>query len=131
MRPHWLDRGLLVSPFFYTLCTTEAQFHRELRMLKLPPRKWPEFQATGQSHATAHFFRKFDDKLISIVTLRPDAMENLAGPTIAALLVHEAVHIWQAIKSQIGEKNPGDETEAYAIQTISQRLMEEYVRQIT
>lgn len=49
---------------------------------------------------------------------------------VAGLLVHEAVHIWQEYLIHIGEKYPGVETEAYAIQRISMGLMSEYSRQV-
>jgi hypothetical protein len=45
---------------------------------------------------------------------------------VYALLVHEAVHIWQDVKHRIGEDNPSSEFEAYAIQNISQELMLAY-----
>lgn len=46
---------------------------------------------------------------------------------VASLLVHEAVHIKQAILSCFGERNVGDETEAYMVQRIAQDLMYMYV----
>ncbi len=49
-------------------------------------------------------------------------------PQIYAMLVHEAVHIWQGARVILGENHPGTETEAYAIQAYAQRLMEEYAR---
>lgn len=46
---------------------------------------------------------------------------------IAALLVHEAVHIKQAILEAYGEDNVGDETEAYMVQRISMDLFRMYI----
>ena len=46
-----------------------------------------------------------------------------------ATLVHEAIHVWQKWSRSIGAEGdyePGDEFEAYAIQSISQRLMEAF-----
>jgi hypothetical protein len=56
--------------------------------------------------------------------------ESVTAVQIAALLVHEAVHIWQQYCADIGEKEPASEQEAYAIQSISQTLMEEYARRL-
>lgn len=48
---------------------------------------------------------------------------------VITLLVHEAVHVWQATKAVLGEDEPSVEFEAYAIQNISHRLIDEYDRQ--
>ena len=48
---------------------------------------------------------------------------------VYALLVHEAVHMWQEARARIGEIAPSQEFEAYAIQALSQRLFEEYAPQ--
>lgn len=62
---------------------------------------------------------------VAIVTLNND--EGKDPIQVAALLVHEAVHIKQAILRYVGEDNVGDETEAYLIQRISQDLMQMYI----
>lgn len=49
---------------------------------------------------------------------------------IAALLVHEAVHIAQRYWEYIGEEHPSNEHMAYVIQYISGELFEEYKRKI-
>lgn len=46
-----------------------------------------------------------------------------------ALIVHEAVHIWQHIKKLSGERNPSKEFEAYGIQGLCVQLFAEYNRQ--
>lgn len=45
---------------------------------------------------------------------------------LTALIVHEAVHIWQRAKDDMGEDRHGDEVEAYAIQAIVQELLENF-----
>ena len=50
---------------------------------------------------------------------------------IHGLLLHEAVHIWQAHTRAIGSLNDhGDEEEAYAIQAIAQELMYSFREQV-
>jgi hypothetical protein len=54
--------------------------------------------------------------------------DGLDGIDIAAILCHEAVHVWQAYAEFIGERRPADEQAAYAIQSIAKFLMREFVR---
>ena len=49
-------------------------------------------------------------------------VEDRPLPQIHGLLLHEAVHIWQRIKTLMGEKEPSIEFEAYSIQRIAQDL---------
>ena len=49
---------------------------------------------------------------------------------VAGLLIHEAVHVWQGYARDLGEDNPGDEQEAYAIQSIAQELLAEFARRM-
>ncbi len=49
--------------------------------------------------------------------------------SVVGILVHEAVHIWQKFSQRIGEHEPSGEFEAYAIQSISQRLISAYSEQ--
>lgn len=56
-------------------------------------------------------------------------VSGLKRTEIFTLLVHEAVHVWQATKTFLGEDQPSPEFEAYAIQNISHRLIDEFDRQ--
>lgn len=62
---------------------------------------------------------------IALVTLNNELDKDPIQ--VASLLVHEAVHIKQAILEYFGEQNVGHETEAYMVQRISQDLMNMYV----
>jgi hypothetical protein len=120
----WLDRALVVLPQFYGLCLNEKDFRRELKSLKVPRADWPPFLCSEHAHATLHTFTKGDGGLCAIVTLADTSGRSIAQ--VHAMLVHEAVHLWQEARSIIGEKSPSSEFEAYAVQSISQRLMEAY-----
>jgi len=126
--PHitWCDRSLFEAPLYYGFAANERSFHKELRRMGVRRKDWPPYLNDGAG-ATAHFFEK-GDKCSVIVCLK--ASKKYTGIQIAALLVHEAVHIWQHIRNAIGEKNPGSESEAYAIQRISQSLMYAYAESL-
>ena len=119
-RAAWCDRVMLEAQYI-GLCVNERQFHRELLKLKIKPREWPKF-TNNNAHATTHFFENHKEHgriaVVCITTSRSKTTEQ-----IYALLVHEAVHIWQSERDFIGEDKPGHETEAYAIQNIAQALM--------
>lgn len=72
-----------------------------------------------------HTFER-DGEAVCIVCL--SGTEGRSGVEIAGMLIHEAVHIWQQYCEDIGERHPGDEQEAYAIQAIAQELLAEYAR---
>lgn len=120
----WLDRALLISPFYYGLCLSEKDFQKELKGLKIPRSEWPSFLGSPHANATLHTFEKGDGILCAIITL--GSMKGRSLAQVHAMLVHEAVHLWQAIRENIGEHRPSAEFEAYSVQTISQRLIESY-----
>lgn len=64
----------------------------------------------------------YEEQGIAIVCLKEEASPEES----ISLLIHEAVHLWQAHCRWIGEDKPGDETEAYAIQKIASELIREY-----
>lgn len=118
----WCNRDLVVSPFHFGLCLSEKKFRKELKALgadeDLP------FVRNWHSAASAHTFTR-PDSISVIVCMRP-APPGVERIQVYSLLVHEAVHIWQEIKENLGEANPSREFEAYSIQSIAQRLMYAY-----
>ncbi len=119
----WLDRSLVTSPVHYGLCKTEKAFKKELKRLGIRKKDRPDFLKSSYADATVHFFES-EGKECAIVCLG-----DTKGHTpneIVGLLIHEAVHIWQEIKANIGEQHPSSEFEAYSIQTIAQNLIEAY-----
>lgn len=121
----WLDRDLTYSPYSYGLCLTEADFEKELKRLKIPVRDWPEFVNSVHANACIHYFEKCDGLGRSaIICLRPTRTHTTEE--IYALLVHEAMHLWQAIIDTIGEHRPSTEFEAYSVQAICLNLFVAY-----
>jgi hypothetical protein len=120
----WIDWNLIPVPMYVGLCTNEAQFHRELRRMKVPQNHWPDFVSKG-AKARVHRLDKVDDatQACSIVCISDD----IECPVqIIGLLIHEAVHVWQNICEAIFEDNPSGEFEAYGIQSIALGLIEAY-----
>lgn len=115
----WLNRDLIVGPYL-VLCTTEAQYHRVLRHCKVPRDNWDNWVQAG-CDATTHELTNGNGGHICVVCIADCSKKE--GPQIAAMLVHEAVHVWQYHCRRIGEHSPSTEFEAYSIQAISQRLM--------
>jgi hypothetical protein len=120
----WCDRTLAETPYDFCLCTTDKQYQREMDRLKLPKKDRTPFLMAG-SNATLHTWDNTSGG-------RPLAMVCIGdrkGKTLMqtyAVLVHEAVHLWQFTKERMGEDKPSPEFEAYAVQAISQRLFYAY-----
>ena len=123
----WLSRSLIVGPYF-ALCTSEAEFKATMKHMKVLDGAYPKWLTTPQSDATTHFFDTNGGQLAAVVCIRvPDSVTSIQ---VAALLVHEAVHIWQRYCSWIGEDSPSDEFEAYSIQHIAQEFMTAYAEKL-
>src|SRR3990167_10259786 len=105
-----LNRTLFIVPGYIFLCRTEKEFSLLKKQLNIQ-NDLPFLGA--QAKATTHAFERGSDNIYIV------CLGNTKGRTktqIFSLLVHEAVHIWQWIKIQIGEREPSAEFEAYAIQ---------------
>src|SRR5512134_939745 len=96
----WCDRAIFVSPVYFGLCTTEAQFREVLLKMSVPQLNWPKFITSDHYDATVHYFER-QEMVAAVVCIRIDKARN--GIKVAALLVHEAVHIWQEIRQHVGE----------------------------
>ena len=114
---NWCNTALLYSPVEYGLCKSEEDYHKTLKKLGMPISEWSDF--VTKDAATNLFMVK--GKRHAIVCI--GSTKGYTKEQINSLLVHEAVHVWQDICEQIGERFPSDEFEAYGIQMISQNLM--------
>jgi len=130
----WLDRRLYVGPYL-ALAMSQDEFDKCCKHIQV--------DITGiafcnpDAYATTHEFGNADGQPVFIVGLHPAARKR-DGVEVAALLVHEAVHIWQHVRAEIvhtiDSKNLcslGAEFEAYAIQNIAQELMLAYSKRVT
>lgn len=119
----WVDRALVLCSYHIGLCKSEKEFNAELRRLKVPERNWPDWVMDGKD-ATVHYLEKRDGHEQCCLVCVDGVGESPL--CVVGLLIHEAVHIWQAHCDDVGESNPGSEMEAYSIQAIAQRLIEAY-----
>ena len=71
-------------------------------------------------NASSNFLTNEKDEMLIVVYIPRTDIDMLYQ---RALVVHEAVHIWQEIRTMMNEKEPSIEFEAYSIQKIAQDLM--------
>ena len=122
LKSRWLDRDTVRAPHT-TLCLSEASYLQAAREYGISSP--PAWLAPGHGACVHHWERPYERACV--VCLR---VEDGDDPiTVAGSLVHEAVHIFQALCESIGESEPSKEFQAYSIERISERLMREYVRQ--
>jgi hypothetical protein len=89
------------------------------------------FMKSQYGSATTTYFEREGKRPVVIVTIDgAKAIVDNDPIETAALLVHEAVHIWQFMLDVIGERVPSSEFQAYGIQAIAQELMLEFQRQM-
>jgi len=122
----WLDRRISAPGPHLCLCLSEAEYKKAMKHLKIEDS--PRWISNDHANATAHNI--FSSRgLVCVVCLGDCSGRNAIE--IAGLLIHEAVHAWQEWCDYYGEKNPGSEQEAYAVQSIAQELLAEYARRIS
>jgi hypothetical protein len=120
----WLDRRIAAAGPYLTLCLSEEEYDAAMRHLRC--KHYGPWISTPQASATTHHLSNPDGNLCAVVCLGDFAGRNPVE--VAGLLVHEAVHVWQEYCDWHGEKAPGREQEAYAVQAVAQELMAEFAR---
>jgi hypothetical protein len=110
----WLRRELLCGPYL-CLVRDEAEWKAAFKQLGRCDEHFPK--SSGQCVTLTNA----SGQLCAIVLIQNT--EDKTPIEIAGLIVHEAVHVVQGYLAHIGESEIGQETEAYAIQIVAQRLM--------
>lgn len=123
MKSQWLKRDLILGPHL-CLCLSEAEYRHALKHCRIPDDDVGPWIKSDSADATVHILNTERGELCGVVCLRE--RDGIDGVQIAAMLVHEAVHVWQYFRDRIGERTPSAEFEAYSIQAIAQRLMYAY-----
>jgi hypothetical protein len=121
----WCDRTLVKSPYYYGLCLSEKDFRATLKANGLTEMEYGESGLLDKGGATVSFYKPSGGQRLAIVCLGK-GHEMLSLAQVYGLLIHEGVHIWQAIREQQREAEPSSEYEAYSVQSIATRLMEQY-----
>jgi hypothetical protein len=121
---NWLPRYISPPAPYLCLCLSEDEYLIAFKHMDVKPRD--EWIRTPQADATTHFLRNRKGELCVVVCLA--GYERRTPIEVTGLLIHEAVHIWQEWCAFYGETHPGSEQEAYAVQQLTQTLMEEFVR---
>jgi hypothetical protein len=112
----------VLAPLSIGLCQSEKDFKRELKRLKIPLSECSPWIPNGHDGKMWEFNKvKGCHDRCCIVCIR--AKKKNSPGEIVGLIVHESIHVWQAIKELIGERYPSPEFEAYSIQSIAQRLI--------
>lgn len=118
----WLDRELIRNPFYMCLCKDEKSFHRAMRHLKIA-KPWAQWVTDGKD-ARVHWVESNQGKQCVIICVK--GWRKRTRIEIDGLLIHESVHIWQWIKSELNESEPSKEFEAYSVQHLAQTLIEAF-----
>jgi hypothetical protein len=113
----WVSKTLVRSPAYIGICTSERAFHAACRKFGIKPYEW----IADDADATMHTWSK-QGSTVCVVAVPPRGKRSRA--TYAALIVHEATHVWQHIRGVLGETKPSSEFEAYSLQNICQELFE-------
>ena len=109
----------------YSLCVKKKAFERFLDSISVPDDSKPPHFVTPGKNATTHFIETNTGLHVVICV---GQLNDSTDIEIIGLLAHECVHVWQEIKKWMGEEMPGDEVEAYSIQSIFVNMLHEYRR---
>lgn len=120
----WTDRTLLKNPYKIGICRSESRFKHELARLHVPRESWPEWLA-DDALACVHEFVKVDQGERCIIVCIGD-LRGVTPLRAMGVLVHESVHIWQRVLTYIEERNPGNEIEAYSIESLVMYLFKSW-----
>lgn len=107
----WLNLG--PWPYFVGFTTEVADYDREMRRLKCKESLPAVLEGAS---ATTHFFASSDGATAIIVM--PPHKRKRSREQYAALLAHEAMHVVQDMRTELGDL--GKEAEAYLMQQVVQ-----------
>lgn len=107
----WINRGW--QPAFIGFCPSKRAWKREMKRLGNEAEPYPK--ESGRCTTFKH-----EGALVILITVKDGTEANRCEQEIFGLLVHECTHAWQFVRRNMGETDPSDEFEAYAMQAIFQ-----------
>lgn len=109
----------------YCLAMDQAELNAALDAEKMICEGGPPAYNLGRaSGASVHSFERNDGGRFCVVAIAGADQHNIAE--IAAMAVHEAVHIYQYIMDDLGEQRASTELEAYIIQAVTVNILTEF-----
>jgi predicted metal-dependent peptidase len=126
MKHKWLDHTVLRGVNF-VLCTSEKDYLKVCKHLNVKDPLEYLARPDGMGAATHTLTNERTGEVNCVVCI--NIVKRRSVGVLAALLAHEATHVMQAVFKRIGERYPGDEIQAYAIENITRELIDDYQRQ--
>ena len=121
----WLNRSAVQSPYM-ALCLDKKAYKRATKGTGLLA-KWPKWLLSENDATTYSAFGDSKPPLC-IVCMEPNTHRPIEE--ICGLLAHEAVHVYETMKSQNnGMPWENEELAAVSIAHITQMLMRDWIRQ--
>jgi len=120
----WLPNALIRLQAHYCLCLSQEEFTKAVRFVEGENAHVGYWMKDPGAGATCNYSKDSNGEHVIYVCLRvtPEA----TPVQIAAMLCHEAVHIFQHQCEIMGEEKPSCEFTAWSIQFIAQCLMQQY-----
>lgn len=125
MKAKWLDRGLVIGPYLM-LCTNEKDYICAAKRLNVHT---PLGFLGPNAGASTHTFTKEGAGSMACIVTMP-IVKGRKISLVASILAHEATHVKQEFFRFIQEDKPSSEFEAYVMENIVHRLLNEYERQV-
>lgn len=123
--PHikYFDMG--PYPIYLGFTVNYAKFNLEMKRLGV---EGAPLWVNGGSDATTHFLTKDDTPVHNTAIICIKRRKGITEAQVTAMVVHEVVHVWEFINKCMRTSCPGGEHQAYGIQFMVQRILEEIAR---
>jgi hypothetical protein len=119
----WCNKALFKTPIRYGICLTAEDFAAILKTMK---HESVPFMEKGDMGATHRLEVGRSIRMVVCLNTKLHKTDDKLWATV----VHEAVHVWQAIREYLGETQPAVEQEAYCIEQIASNLIAQYRKRV-